>query len=267
MSCACGHHHPKPIRNAEGVAVSLAEPMIALSGRLICEDTAQMMTALSLLPEHVRLSREEPGCLRFDIWQDDDPMIWHLAELFTDADAFTAHQQRNAASEWGRQSSGIGRDIDKREIEPVVRAEQPDDINAIDGLLREAFGGPNEAELVAELRRQGDLSLSLIAEAAGTLLGHLGLSPLTGDAAGLALAPVAVNPKAQRRGIGAAMIHHALGWADETLVVVLGDPGYYRAFGFVPAELKSPFAGPNLQSHGKIAAGSEIRHADAFGKL
>lgn len=267
MSCACGRHHPKPIRSAEGVTVSLTRPMVALSGRLICEDTTQMMTALSLLPEHVRLSREEPGCLRFDIWQDDDPMIWHLAEVFIDADAFAAHQARNAASEWGRQSVGIARDFKRREIEPIIRTEQPDDVEAIDSLLRAAFEGPDEAELFAELRRQGDLSLSLIAEAEGVVLGQLGLSPLAGDVTGLALAPVAVSPKIQRRGIGAAMIHHALGWAGETPVVVLGDPGYYGAFGFVRAELDSPYAGPNLQVHGTLASGSIIRHADAFGKL
>lgn len=267
MSCACGHHHPKPVRGGDGAAISLTRPMIALTGRLICHDTAQMMTALSLLPEHVRLSRAEPGCLRFDIWQDEDPMIWHLSELFADADAFAAHQQRAGSSDWGLQSHEIERDFAKREISPVLREEQPSDIDSIDSLLREAFGGSDEARLVAELRGQGDLQFSLVAEAAGTVVGHLGLSPLTGDVAGLALAPLAVSPKLQRRGIGAAMIHHALAHAGQTPVVVLGEPGYYKAFGFVPAELNSPYAGPYLQAHGEIAPHSNIRHARAFGQL
>lgn len=247
--------------------MSLIRPMIALTGRLICNDTAQMMMALSLLPEHVRLSRAEPGCLRFDIWQDEDPMVWHLSELFADADAFAAHQTRTAASEWGEQSHGIARDFVKREISPVLREEQPSDIDSIDSLLREAFGGPDEAGLVSELRKQGDLQFSLVAEAGGVVIGHLGLSPLTGDVSALALAPVAVAPKLQRRGVGAAMVHHALDRAGRIPVVVLGDPEYYGAFGFVPVALNSPYAGPYLQAHGGIAPHSEIRHADAFGQL
>ena len=134
-------------------------------------------------------------------------------------------------------------------------------------MLRDAFGGADEASLVADLRRDGDLCLSLVVEAEGTVIGHLGLSPLTGDMAGLALAPVAVNPKMQRRGIGGAMINHALGFAGETPVIVLGDPEYYQAFGFVPADLNSPYAGPYLQVHGKIAPASKIVHARAFGNL
>lgn len=267
MSCACGHHHPRHYHGGEGAPIALVRPMIALTGRLICSDTAQMMTALSLLPEHVALSRAEPGCLRFDIWQDDDPMIWHLSELFTDADAFAAHQARTGASEWGRQSIDIGRDFDKREIRPVIRPEQPSDADAIDAMLRVAFDGDDEARLVAELRRQGDLSLSLIAEAAGGIIGHLGLSPLAGDAEALALAPLAVAPGARGLGIGGALVHESLSRAGEVPVVVLGDPAYYSRFGFVPAELDSPYAGPHLQVHGNIASGSAIRHAEAFSTL
>lgn len=267
MSCACGHHHPRHDHGGEGVPIALIRPMIALSGRLICADTAQMMTALSLLPEHVELSRAEPGCLRFDIWQDDDPMIWHLAEVFTDADAFAAHQARTGTGEWGRKSTDIERDFNKREIHPVIRPELPSDRDAIDALLRVAFGGEDEARLVAELRRQGDLSLSLVAEAAGAVIGHLGLSPLTGDAEALALAPLAVAPRAQGLGIGGALVHEALGWAAETPMVVLGDPAYYGRFGFAPADLDSPYAGPHLQLHGQLAAGSGIRHAEAFSML
>ncbi|SIS64436.1 GNAT family N-acetyltransferase [Paracoccus saliphilus] len=267
MSCACGHHHPRHDHGGEGAAIALARPMIALSGRLICADTAQMMTALSLLPDHVELSRAEPGCLRFDIWQDDDPMLWHLSEVFTDADAFAAHQARAGSSEWGRKSADIERDFHKREIHPVIRPELPSDRDAIDALLRATFGGGDEARLVAELRRQGDLSLSLVAEAAGAVIGYLGLSPLAGDTEAVALAPVAVTSKAQGLGIGGALVHEALGWAGETPMVVLGDPAYYSRFGFAPAELDSPYAGPHLQLHGKLAAGSKIRHASAFSML
>ena len=194
-------------------------------------------------------------------------MVWNLSELFADADAFAAHQKRTAASDWGEQSHGIARDFVKREVSPVLREEQPSDIDGIDSMLREAFGGTDEARLVAGLRAQGDLQFSLVAEAGGVVIGHLGFSPLTGDVSALALAPVAVAPKLQRRGVGAAMIHHALGRAGRTPVIVLGDPEYYGTFGFAPVALNSPYAGPYLQAHGKIAPHSHIRHADAFGQL
>ena len=80
MTCACGHHHhPRHHHAAKGTPVALRTPMFGLAGRLICQDAGQMMTALSLLPEHLRLSREEPGCLHFDLWQDEDPLVWHLS--------------------------------------------------------------------------------------------------------------------------------------------------------------------------------------------
>ena len=271
MTCACGHHHaPAPADHgcrSEGQTIALSQPMIALTGRLICADAGQMMTALSLLPDHMALSRAELGCLRFDLWQDEDPLIWNLSELFTDAEAFAAHQTRTKASTWGRDSTEIARDFAKREILPVLRPETRADHEPIARLLRQAFGGEDEAGLVNALRAAGDLPLSLIADAAGTVIGHVALSPLTGDAKGYALAPVAVAPAMQGRGIGAALIRAALDWANETPVVVLGAPDYYARFGFRPADLTSPYAGPHLQLSGTLPAGAAIHHAPAFSGL
>ena len=265
MTCACGHHHsPRHHHAATGTPVALPRPMVALTGRLTCADAGQMMTALSLLPGHVALSRDEPGCLRFELWQDDDPLVWHLSELFVDADAFAAHGKRTADSPWGRESAGIGRDFQRHEVIPVIRRETRQDLDAIDTLLRTAFGGEAETRLVRQLREDGDLSLSLVAEAAGAILGHAALSPLDADRPAFALAPVAVAPKARRLGIGAALIRQAVAWADEASVVVLGDPGYYGPLGFLPAPLDSPHAGPGLQMIGDLPRGSAIRHAAAF---
>lgn len=267
MSCACGHHHPARPACADGKPVTLAAPMVALSGRLICADTAQMLLAMDLLPDHVRLSRAEPGCLRFDIAQDSDPLIWNLSELFIDRTAFQAHQDRTAASVWGQESKGLARDFTRREVDPMIRPETPTDIDAIDSLLQLAFNGPDEARLVRTLRDQGDLPISLVVEAEGCIIGHIALSPLTAEQPAYALAPLAVHPKAQRMGIGGVLIDEAMARTGEAPIVVLGDPAYYARFGFKHADLKSPYAGPYLQIMGDLPRQSDIRHAAAFADL
>jgi predicted N-acetyltransferase YhbS len=87
--------------------------------------------------------------------------------------------------------------------------------------------------------------LSLVAvDATDRVVGHLLLSRVElarVDGTSwrvLSLAPMAVLPEAQGRGAGSALVRAALGEADqrrEPFVVVLGHPGYYPRFGFVPA--------------------------------
>ena len=268
MSCACGHdHHRPPGQEAvagDAIPLRLPAPMVALSGRLVCLDAGQMLTALTLLPEHVRLSRQEPGCLRFDMWQDEDPLVWHLAELFVNDEAYAAHQARARDSEWGHASIALGREFRRAHVEPHLRAEKRADHDQLDDLLQAAFEGPDEARLLRRLREDGDLALSLVAEAAGCVLGHAGLSPLKAEAPAFALAPVAVRPGAQGLGIGRTLISEALAWAGDAAVVVLGDPRFYGPFGFGPARLDSPWAGPYLQIRGHLPPGSAITHAQAF---
>ncbi len=63
------------------------------------------------LPEHIRLSRAEPGNVSFNITQGDDAWTWIVDEEFTDADAFKAHGARMANSAWANAAQGIERDI------------------------------------------------------------------------------------------------------------------------------------------------------------
>ncbi len=83
--------------------------MIRLTGQLICQTEDQTRMVARYLPKHVALSRAEPGCLSFDVKVTDNPLIWQVDEAFTDQAAFNAHQQRGAASEWGRQTAGLQR--------------------------------------------------------------------------------------------------------------------------------------------------------------
>lgn len=132
-------------------------------------------------------------------------------------------------------------------VDVVIRPEAPGDEEAVDAVVRDAFmhqfGSDSEAGLVRTLRARGELvaDLTLVAELDGRVIGFIAFSEVTLDgerARGLGLAPVAVAPEHQGRGIGGALIRSGLergtgtGWR---FVVLLGHDHYYPRFGFVPA--------------------------------
>ncbi|WP_395540122.1 putative quinol monooxygenase [Neotabrizicola sp. sgz301269] len=84
--------------------------MISLSGRLICATADEADLVRQHLPEHLWLTRAEPGCLSFSVTKTDDPLVWQVAESFTDKAAFEAHQTRARASAWHAATAGIRRD-------------------------------------------------------------------------------------------------------------------------------------------------------------
>ena len=123
----------------------------------------------------------------------------------------------------------------------IVRPARSADHEAIARILVDAFGGPAEARLV-ELLRGSDAyvaDLELVAQEDGEVVGHILLSKVrVGDEAALALAPMAVAPSHQRKGVGTALARAGLelvAGRSEAAVIVLGHPGYYPRFGFVPA--------------------------------
>ena len=83
---------------------------IRLTGRLICANADQAARVARALPDHLRLTGAEPGRLSFAVTQTDDPLIWHVDELFIDRAAFDAHQARTRASDWFRATAEIQRD-------------------------------------------------------------------------------------------------------------------------------------------------------------
>ncbi|MEV6208975.1 N-acetyltransferase [Kitasatospora sp. NPDC051914] len=131
-----------------------------------------------------------------------------------------------------------------------TRVELPSDAPATRRVHMAAFPGPDEADLVDALRRDPAWipDFSLVAVEDELVLAHALLTRLqVGDGWALALAPVAVAPEWQRKGIGALVVRAALNAAEEAgerMVVVLGDPGYYSRFGFIPAsrhEITGPY--------------------------
>lgn len=127
----------------------------------------------------------------------------------------------------------------------ITRDERPDDAAAIAALTEIAFRGVpyasgTESGIPARLRAMGALTLSLVAEDGGNLVGHAAFSPavLDGDANWFGLGPVSVTPELQRAGIGSALIRVGLDrlrQAGAPGCVVVGDPNYYRRFGFASA--------------------------------
>lgn len=132
-----------------------------------------------------------------------------------------------------------------------VRKESPADIDGIYAVHAASFPTVAEAALVDALRSAGRLSISLVAIERDQVIGHAGFSPITVDGLpfGLGLAPVAVQVDCRRRGVAARLIRRGLELcrgAATGLVVVLGDPAYYRQFGFEPARrlsLRDEYAG------------------------
>jgi len=83
---------------------------VRLTGRLVCATDAEQAIVARLLPEHIALTRAEPGCIRFEVTQIEGSLIWRVEERFAGAASFHAHQARVAASEWGHATHGIARE-------------------------------------------------------------------------------------------------------------------------------------------------------------
>jgi putative acetyltransferase len=141
-----------------------------------------------------------------------------------------------------------------RQASIIIRGEGQEDGEAVRALLNSAFGGSAESRLVDQLRSSGELVLGLVAESEGQVTGYVGLSALKSPERALSLAPVAVVPSHQRRGLGSLLIGEALrqtradGWR---MIFVLGEPEYYGRFGFTTqgaAGFDCRYAGPYFQA-------------------
>jgi putative acetyltransferase len=124
-----------------------------------------------------------------------------------------------------------------------IRSETPGDAGAIGDVTIAAFAeaehaGHTEQFIVAALREAAALTISLVAEQDGCIVGHVAVSPVTisdGAENWYGLGPISVLPEFQGQGIGSQLMRHALAVLDEIGAagcVLLGDPGYYNRFGF-----------------------------------
>ena len=139
-----------------------------------------------------------------------------------------------------------------------IRQEITNDKKEVYEVNSIAFGQDNEAKLVNLLRESKAFipELSLVATVETKLVGHILFSKIIiidengNEFESLALAPVAVRPEFQRKGIGRQLIKSGLNKARELKyksVIVLGHKHYYPKFGFKPVDkwnIKAPFDVP-----------------------
>lgn len=125
----------------------------------------------------------------------------------------------------------------------TIRLEQAKDVSDIRALNMLAFEGDEEANIIDRLRENCDSLLSLVAVESGRIIGHILFSPATienenGTIRGMGLAPMAVLPAYQRRGVGSQLVERGIEILQQQsvpFVIVLGHPDYYPRFGFRPA--------------------------------
>ena len=122
-----------------------------------------------------------------------------------------------------------------------IRDERPEDASSIRAVNLAAFETDVEADLVDALRVHATPIVSLVAEDAESVVGHILFSPVTlVESPGLSLmglAPMAVVPARQRQGIGSRLVREGLERCRRigaAAVVVVGHATYYPRFGFVP---------------------------------
>ena len=132
-----------------------------------------------------------------------------------------------------------------------IRESGPSDVALIERLYPEAFPDEGLLPLVRELLSEASIVLSLVGMADAALVGHA-IFTTCGIAGSLEevalLGPLAVAPAWQRQGIGSALVRAGLQrveTAGASQVYVLGDPAYYKRFGFeADADVTPPYPLP-----------------------
>ena len=129
------------------------------------------------------------------------------------------------------------------DLKIVIRSETDADVNAITDVTVAALkalkiSNHTEQFIIAALRVANALTISLVAEVKGRVIGHIAFSPLTisdGTRNWYGLGPVSVLPEYQRKGIGKALILEGLSRLKDMnaqVCCLVGHPDYYRKFGF-----------------------------------
>ncbi len=160
-----------------------------------------------------------------------------------------------------------------------IRPEAPPDRDGIWAVHAAAFPCPAEADLVDDLRRDGALLWSLVAETDTNIIGHVAFARgwVTPEVPVVTVGPIGVLPDHQRSGVGSALMQSGIDRCrdgGEAALFLLGDPEYYVRFGFsvaAAAPYDSPYAGRHFQMlrlrPGALPPKGSVVYPEAFANL
>ena len=158
----------------------------------------------------------------------------------------------------------------------MIREVQESDLEEVFNLIHSAFGNRAESDLVKQLISDGDVLINLLVESSDTIIGNVVVSKITMEPdIGLfcgGVAPVSVVPDQQSSGVGSKLMTAAINESKKMgidALFLLGDPNYYKRFGFVVSTFKNDYSVENfreleLTEDCLVNIKSKVTYANAF---
>ena len=158
----------------------------------------------------------------------------------------------------------------------MIRETQESDLEAVLNLIHSSFSNKAESDLVKQLISDNDVLLNLVIESSNTIIGNVVVSKVTMEPdMGLfcgGVAPLSVLPERQSSGIGSQLMKEAIKKSNEMgmdALFLLGDPDYYKRFGFNISNLKSDYRVEHFQEleltrNCLVNLKSKVTYANAF---
>jgi putative acetyltransferase len=158
----------------------------------------------------------------------------------------------------------------------MIREAQESDLEAVLNLIHSSFSNKAESDLVKQLISDNDVLLNLVIESSNTIIGNVVVSKVTMEPdMGLfcgGVAPLSVLPERQSSGIGSQLMKEAIKKSNEMgmdALFLLGDPDYYKRFGFNISNLKSDYRVEHFQEleltrNCLVNLKSKVTYANAF---
>ena len=158
----------------------------------------------------------------------------------------------------------------------MIREAQESDLEEVFNLIHLAFGNRAESDLVKQLISDGDVLINLVVESLDIIIGNVVVSKITMEPdIGLfcgGVAPVSVVPDQQSSGVGSKLMTAAINESKKMVIdalFLLGDPNYYKRFGFIVSKLKNDYSVEHFQEL-ELTEGclvdikSKVTYANAF---
>ena len=158
----------------------------------------------------------------------------------------------------------------------MIREAQESDLEEVFNLIHSAFGNRAESDLVKQLISDGDVLINLLVESSNIIIGNVVVSKITMEPdLGLfcgGVAPVSVLPDQQSSGVGSKLMTATINESKKMgmdALFLLGDPNYYKRFGFVVSTLKNDYSVENFQElelteDCLVNIKSKVTYANAF---